>query len=185
MSPRVFKDGELVFWFHSHDALQEIRASVHVGKGSQNDAGDPKIWLEPAVEIARAGRTLNQQELKNAIKIIKKITNAYSKRGASTNKQTKKRAVWYNIPYPASAYTFPKRARIRTARFDKNYLRLELTDKRILAIPIEWIPTVCNATPAEREKYEISRDRTMLIWDPDKCAINDEVRLADYLGPNG
>ncbi len=26
-------------------------------------------------------------------------------------------------------------------------------------------------------------NRTMLIWDPDKCAINDEVHIADYLGP--
>ncbi len=36
-------------------------------------------------------------------------------------------AIWYDIPYPASAYK-------------------------------------------------------MVIWDPDKCAINDEVRIDDYLG---
>ena len=23
----------------------------------------------------------------------------------------------------------------------------------------------------------------MIIWDPDKCAINDEVRIDDYLAP--
>ena len=91
--------------------------------------------------------------------------------------------MWYDIPYPASAYTFPKEALIRAARLDNDYLHLELTDGRILSIPLSWIPSVHNAAPAEREKYEISRDRTMLIWDPDKCAINDEVRLADYLGP--
>ena len=33
-----------------------------------------------------------------------------------------------------------------------------------------------NAPPEEREKYEISQDRRMIIWDPDKCSINDEVR---------
>ena len=33
MSPRVLKDGELVFWFHSYDVAHETRASVHVGKG--------------------------------------------------------------------------------------------------------------------------------------------------------
>ena len=32
MSPRVLKDGELVFWFHSYDVALETRASVHVGK---------------------------------------------------------------------------------------------------------------------------------------------------------
>ncbi len=37
MSPRVLKDGDLIFWFHSYDAARESRASVHVGKGTQND----------------------------------------------------------------------------------------------------------------------------------------------------
>lgn len=70
MSPRVFKEGELIFWFHSHDALVENRANIHVGKGSQNDSADAKIWLEPEVEIARVGRTLSQAELNRATKII-------------------------------------------------------------------------------------------------------------------
>lgn len=42
MSPRVFKEGEFVFWFHSYDVLHESRASIHVGKGSQNDSGMQK-----------------------------------------------------------------------------------------------------------------------------------------------
>lgn len=70
MSPRVFKEGELVFWFHSHDALVENRASIHVGKGSQNGSTDAKIWLEPQVEVARVGRTLSQAELNRATKIV-------------------------------------------------------------------------------------------------------------------
>lgn len=40
-----------------------------------------------------------------------------------------------------------------------------------------------NADPEEREKFEISRDRTMIIWDPDRCAINDEISIFDFLGP--
>ena len=45
--------------------------------------------------------------------------------------------------------------------------------------PLRWIPTLYNADPREREKYEIHRNRTMLVWDPEKCAINDELRIAD------
>ncbi len=71
MSPRVLKEGALVFWFHSYDALHEQRASVHVGKGSQDDHNDAKIWLEPEVEVARPGRTLRQRELNRALNIIK------------------------------------------------------------------------------------------------------------------
>lgn len=70
MSPRIFKDGELVFWFHSYDVQVETRASVHVGRGSQNDVADAKIWLEPEIEIARPGRTLSRSELTTAIRIV-------------------------------------------------------------------------------------------------------------------
>jgi hypothetical protein len=88
----------------------------------------------------------------------------------------------FKIQYPLSAYTFPEEAQIHRVRFDDEYLHLALTDGRLLSIPLWWIPTLYNATPEEREKYEISRDRTMIVWDPAHCAINDEVRITDYLG---
>lgn len=87
----------------------------------------------------------------------------------------------YSIQYPLTAYTFPSDARIHTVRWDDVYIHIELLDGRIISIPLWWIPTVHNAEPEEREKYEISRDRTMIIWDPEKCAINDELRVIDYL----
>ena len=89
----------------------------------------------------------------------------------------------YDIPYPASAYTFPREALLHRVRFDDDYMHFELTDGCILSVPLSWIPTLHNAEPEEREKYEIMHDRKMIVWDPDKCAINDEVRIADYLGP--
>jgi len=45
MSPKVLEEGGLIFRFHSYDALHENRASVHVGKGTQDDLHDAKIWL--------------------------------------------------------------------------------------------------------------------------------------------
>jgi len=50
--------------------LHENRASIHVGKGSQNDHNDAKIWLEPEIETARTGKTLKTQELNKALRII-------------------------------------------------------------------------------------------------------------------
>ncbi len=90
----------------------------------------------------------------------------------------------YQVQYPISAYTFPREARIHQVRFDDDYMHITLTDRRVLSIPLWWIPTVHNAAPEEREKYEISQDRTMIIWDPEKCAINDEVSIFDFLGPS-
>jgi hypothetical protein len=43
-----------------------------VGKGSQNDAGDAKLWLEPQIEIERSGRTLSRSELNDAVKIAER-----------------------------------------------------------------------------------------------------------------
>ncbi|NPA31778.1 MAG: DUF4160 domain-containing protein [Chloroflexi bacterium] len=70
MTPKVLRAGALIFWFHSYDARHEHRASVHVGKGSQDDFNDAKIWLEPQVEVARPGRSLRPHELRQALRII-------------------------------------------------------------------------------------------------------------------
>jgi hypothetical protein len=70
MSPKVLAVGQLVFWFHSYDALYENRASIHVGKDSQDDVNDAKIWLEPEIDIARPGRSLRQHELRRAVDIV-------------------------------------------------------------------------------------------------------------------
>ena len=92
-------------------------------------------------------------------------------------------AKWYDISYPASAYTFPKETLLHKVRFDNDFMHLELTNGRKLSVPLWWIPTLHNAPPEKREKYKISQDRKMIIWDPDKCSINDEVRIDDYLAP--
>ena len=43
-----------------------------MGKDSQNDSGDAKIWLEPQIEIGRSGRTLSRSDLDNVLKIVQK-----------------------------------------------------------------------------------------------------------------
>jgi hypothetical protein len=70
MSPKVLEAAGLVFWFYSCDALHENRASVHVGKGSQDDHNDAKIWIEPEIEVARAGKSLRSHELNKALEVI-------------------------------------------------------------------------------------------------------------------
>ena len=66
MSPKILEEGSLIFWFHSYDAVHENRASIHVGKESQDDYNDAKIWLEPEIEVAQAGRTLRRYELNHS-----------------------------------------------------------------------------------------------------------------------
>ena len=89
----------------------------------------------------------------------------------------------YKIQYPISAYTFPTEAHIHQVAFDDEYLHVGLTDGRQVSIPLWWVPTLNNALPEEREQYEINRSRTMIIWEPEKSGINEEVSIMDYLGP--
>jgi hypothetical protein len=70
MSTKILEADGLIFWFHSHDALHEKRASVHVGKGRQDDVNDAKIWLEPELEVHRAGYTLKPGELRKVLRAI-------------------------------------------------------------------------------------------------------------------
>ena len=89
----------------------------------------------------------------------------------------------YKIQHSIDEYTFPKEAHIHAVNFDDTHMRVELTDQRVISIPLWWIPTLHNASPEDRKKFEINQSHTMIIWDPDKCGINDEINILDYLGP--
>jgi hypothetical protein len=89
----------------------------------------------------------------------------------------------YKVQHSIDKYTFPKESYIHDVDFDERFIHVELTDQRIISIPLWWIPTVYNAIMEDRKKFEINQSRTMIICDPDKCGINDEISIADYLGP--
>lgn len=89
----------------------------------------------------------------------------------------------YKIQHSIDEYTFPKESYINDVTFDEKYMHVELTDERLISIPLMWIPTLYNASDDDRRKFEISQNRTMIIWDPEKSGINDEINIVDYLGP--
>jgi hypothetical protein len=89
----------------------------------------------------------------------------------------------YKVQRSIDEYTFPKEAVIHAVRFDEKHIHVELTDQRIISIPLWWIPTIYNASAKNREKFEISQSRAMIIWNPDISGINDEINILDYLGP--
>ena len=74
--------------------------------------------------------------------------------------------VWYQIPYPVSAYTYPREALIASARIDDAYIHIMMMDGRMLAIPLHWLPAVLHASPEDRCRFTFSEDRRALIWDP-------------------
>ncbi|MBI3777069.1 MAG: DUF2442 domain-containing protein [Gammaproteobacteria bacterium] len=44
----------------------------------------------------------------------------------------------------------------KTVRFDENIMWVELSDGRMLGIPLAWFPRLLHATPEQRQKYELS-----------------------------
>ena len=89
----------------------------------------------------------------------------------------------YKIQHSIDEYTFPKEAYIHAVTFDESYMHVELTDERVISIPLMWIPTLYNASDKDRRTFQISQNRRMIIWDPEKSGINDEINILDYLGP--
>ncbi len=87
----------------------------------------------------------------------------------------------YPIRYRATQYTFPSEDVIDSVHFDTNNIAIHLSDVRIISIPLAWIPPLLDATPTDREKYVLSDDRQLIIWDPDVSEINEILRLSDYL----
>ena len=88
----------------------------------------------------------------------------------------------YKIQHSIDEYTFPKEAYIHDVTFDEKYMHVELTDERVISVPLMWIPTVYNASEEDRKSFHISQNRRMILWDPEKCEINDEINILDYLG---
>jgi len=55
-------------------------------------------------------------------------------------KQTEQTEVkWYDIPFSATEYTFPKEALIDQVTLDEEYIHLRFADDRILSIPLWWM----------------------------------------------
>ena len=89
----------------------------------------------------------------------------------------------YKIQHSIDEYTFPTEAYIHDVTFDEKYMHVELRDERIISIPLMWIPTVYNASDKDRKTFRITQNRRMILWDPEKSGINDEINILDYLGP--
>jgi Protein of unknown function (DUF2442) len=44
----------------------------------------------------------------------------------------------------------------KSARFDADSMWVELSDGRVIAVPLAWFPRLLQATPEQRAEFEIS-----------------------------
>ncbi len=65
----------------------------------------------------------------------------------------------------------------RALRFDDDVMWVDLSDGRTLGVPLAWFPRLLNATPAQRETYEMSGNGLGLHWD----AIDEDISVPGLL----
>ncbi len=64
-------------------------------------------------------------------------------------------------------------------RFDEYTMWVDLADGRTLGVPLAWFPRLLNATPAQRERVELSR--VGLHWEE----IDEDISVAGLLAGQG
>ncbi len=66
-----------------------------------------------------------------------------------------------------------------SVRFDDDTMWVDLTDGRMLGVPLAWFPRLLNATPVQRAKVEISR--TGLHWED----LDEDISIEGLIAGRG
>ena len=67
----------------------------------------------------------------------------------------------------------------KSVRFDDNSLWVDLSDGRVIAVPLAWFPRLLHATPQQREQVELSARG--LHWE----ALDEDISIAGLLAGVG
>ncbi len=71
----------------------------------------------------------------------------------------------------------PKTALAKEVKFADEMMQVFLTDGRIISVPVIWFPILYEATPQQREHYEIGGGGVSLHW-PE---IDEDLSVASLL----
>jgi hypothetical protein len=71
----------------------------------------------------------------------------------------------------------PTSALAKDVKFKDAMMDVHLTDGRIISVPITWFPLLHEATPEQREHYEIGSGGTSLHWEE----IDEDISVAGLL----
>ena len=71
----------------------------------------------------------------------------------------------------------PTSALAKTVKFKDEMMEVHLTDGRIISVPIIWFPLLHEATPEQREHFEIGGGGTSLHWEE----IDEDLSVAGLL----
>lgn len=69
----------------------------------------------------------------------------------------------------------------KALRFDEHLMWVDLADGRVLGVPLAWFPRLLGATPAQRERYEISLLGDGLHWEE----LDEDISVDGLLAGRG
>ena len=67
----------------------------------------------------------------------------------------------------------------KSVRFDDNSMWVDLSDGRVIAVPLAWFPRLLHATPEQRQRVEISLKG--LHWDE----LDEDISVSGLLAGVG
>ena len=67
----------------------------------------------------------------------------------------------------------------RSVRFDENSMWVDLSDGRVIAVPLAWFPRLLHATPQQREQVQFSPHG--LHWE----TLDEDISVAGLLSGAG
>ena len=71
----------------------------------------------------------------------------------------------------------PKTALAKSVKFVNDMMEVTLTDGRIISVPVIWFPLLHEATPEQRENFEIGGGGVSLHWEE----IDEDLSIASLL----
>lgn len=71
----------------------------------------------------------------------------------------------------------PTTALAQSVTFDDDMMHVQLTDGRVISVPLIWFPLLHEATPEQRTRYEIGGGGVSLHW-PE---IDEDLSVANLL----
>jgi len=69
----------------------------------------------------------------------------------------------------------------KAVRFDEHVMWVDLVDGRVLGVPLAWFPRLLHASPAQRERYEISVLGNGLHWED----LDEDISVEGLLAGRG
>ena len=67
----------------------------------------------------------------------------------------------------------------KALRFDEDIMWVDLSDGRVVGVPLAWFPRLLHATPEQRENYELSHRG--MHWD----SLGEDISVDGILAGRG